>query len=51
MPRHTVYYLVPRDPSMVYVLAEYLNSSEVREQLKHRCQRAANTTLDYNHTS
>jgi hypothetical protein len=27
---------------MIYVLAEYLNSSEVREQLKHRCQRAAN---------
>jgi len=45
VPRHTVYYLVPKDPNMVYVLAEYLNSSEVREQLKHRCQRAANNYI------
>jgi hypothetical protein len=45
VPRHTVYYLVPKDPNMIYVLAEYLNSSEVREQLKHRCQRAANNYI------
>jgi tRNA1(Val) A37 N6-methylase TrmN6 len=45
VPRHSVYYLVPKDPNMIYVLAEYLNSLEVRTWLKTRCQRAANNYL------
>jgi tRNA1(Val) A37 N6-methylase TrmN6 len=45
VPRHSVYYLVPKDPNMIHVLAEYLNSLEVKAWLKARCQRAANNYL------
>jgi len=45
VPRHSVYYLVPKDPNMVYALAEYLNSPEVKAWLKARCQRAANNYI------
>jgi tRNA1(Val) A37 N6-methylase TrmN6 len=45
IPRHSVYYLVPKDPGMLHALAEYLNSPEVRAWLRARCQRAANGYL------
>lgn len=42
VPRHSVYYLVPSDPSSIHDLCEYLNSSGAREWLVAHCQRAAN---------
>jgi len=45
IPRHTVYYLVPKNPDMLTSLVEYLNSPEVREWLKLHCQKAANNYL------
>jgi SAM-dependent methyltransferase len=45
VPRHTVYYMVPRDPNMIPELLEYLNESKVREWLKQRCQKAANNYI------
>jgi len=41
-PRHSVYYIVPRDPMMLDVLLDYLNSSEVQAWLIAKSQRAAN---------
>ncbi|MGQ0714645.1 MAG: Eco57I restriction-modification methylase domain-containing protein [Gemmatimonadaceae bacterium] len=41
VPRHSVYYLVPTDPSMVHDLCAYLNSQVVLEWLTANCQRAA----------
>lgn len=45
VPRHSVYYLVPSDPSRIHELCDYLNSDEVVEYLKAHCQRAANGFL------
>lgn len=45
MPRHTVYYLVPKDANMVVELVKYLNSEEAKEWLKAHCQTAANGYL------
>lgn len=42
IPRHSVYYIVPKNPSTLQPLLEYLNSREVEEWLRARCQRAAN---------
>lgn len=42
VPRHSVYYLVPRDGSRIHELCEYLNSGEASEWLMTHCQRAAN---------
>jgi adenine-specific DNA-methyltransferase len=42
VPRHSVYYLVPRDSSLIHEICEYLNSEEAREWLLAHCQRAAN---------
>lgn len=42
VPRHSVYYLVPREQSSIHELCEYLNSSEACEWLMGHCQRAAN---------
>ena len=42
VPRHSVYYLVPKDPSMLQDLCDYLNSREAVEWLMAHCQRAAN---------
>jgi hypothetical protein len=42
IPRHSVYYIVPRNPSTLQILLEYLNSREVGEWLRAVCQRAAN---------
>lgn len=45
VPRHSVYYVVPRAPDLLEPLAEFLNSSEVRSWLRCHCQRAANGFL------
>lgn len=42
VPRHSVYYLVPIDPSQIHELCSYLNSDIVSEFLMAHCQRAAN---------
>jgi adenine-specific DNA-methyltransferase len=45
VPRHSVYYLVPADPSQLHDLCNYLNSSEMETFLRANCQRAANGHL------
>lgn len=45
IPRHSVYYLVPKDPAVLEELYEFLRSSECRQWLKDNCQRAANGFL------
>jgi hypothetical protein len=45
VPRHTVYYLVPKDANTVVELVKYLNSEEAKRWLKAHCQRAANGYL------
>lgn len=42
VPRHSTYYLIPRDSSMLGPLADYLNSPGPVEWLRGNCQRAAN---------
>ena len=42
IPRHSVYYLVPKNPYVIPELVEHLNSDEAREWLKTHSQRAAN---------
>lgn len=42
VPRHSVYYIVPKNPNNIELLCEYLNSEEVRKWLQIHCQRAAN---------
>lgn len=44
VPRHSVYYIVPSDPSRLAELAEYLNSAPAQRWLRDHCQRA---TKDY----
>lgn len=41
VPRHSVYYVVPADPSDLAPLAIYLNSAQATEWLRAHCQRAA----------
>lgn len=41
VPRHSVYYLVPKDPATLEVLADYLNSPVAHRWLAQNCQRAA----------
>jgi adenine-specific DNA-methyltransferase len=45
VPRHSVYYIVPRRPDDLEALMEYLNSVIAREWLEAHCQRAANGFL------
>ncbi len=45
VPRHSVYYLVPKDPGMIHGLCDYLNSPSVSDFLVANCQRAANGFL------
>jgi len=45
IPRHTVYYIIPKDPSMLQPLADYLNGPEAHAWLKANCQRAASGCL------
>lgn len=42
VPRHSVYYIVPKHPKMIDVIAEYLRSSAVHTWLMQNCQRASN---------
>lgn len=42
VPRHSVYYIVPRRPELLRPLLAYLNGPEARAWLLRHCQRAAN---------
>lgn len=41
MPKHSVYYIIPKDPDMLEPLAEYLNSDKARAWLQLHCMSAA----------
>jgi len=41
VPRHSVYYIVPRDPAAIDVIADYLRSAPAHDWLRRNCQRAA----------
>ena len=45
VPRHSVYYLIPKDPAKIEEIVQYLNSNEVKGWLESHCQRAANSFL------
>ncbi len=45
VPRHSVYYIVPRDPAQLEELQAYLNGPEATTWLRAHCQRAANGFL------
>ena len=42
LPRHSTYYIVPKNESMLEPLYEYLNSEQAYDWLMQNCQRAAN---------
>lgn len=42
VPRHSVYYIVPKNPAKLHAIAEYLNSAAVKSWLFANAQRAAN---------
>ena len=42
IPRHSTYYIVPRDESILDPLCEYLNGKLAHDWLVENCQRAAN---------
>ena len=42
LPRHSVYYIVPKDAAAIHDLAGYLNSPAPQRWLRSHCQRAAN---------
>ena len=41
VPRHSVYYIVPREPSAIDMIAGYLQSPSAHDWLRRNCQRAA----------
>jgi len=41
IPRHSVYYIVPRDAAKIDMIAEYLRSPSAHDWLRRNCQRAA----------
>ena len=45
VPRHSTYYIVPKDESILDPLCEYLNGNHARDWLIENCQRAANGFL------
>jgi len=45
VPRHSVYYIVPKPGIDIQLLSEYLNSETARAWLRAHCQRAANGFL------
>lgn len=45
VPRHNVYYLIPRDSSAIPDLLRYLNGDEAERWLRAHCQRAANNYM------
>jgi hypothetical protein len=42
IPRHTVYYIIPKENEKIENILTYLNGAQVREWLEANCQRAAN---------
>ena len=42
VPRHSVYYIVPKNPDAIEALCQYLNSTTAAKWLVSHCQRAAN---------
>jgi len=45
VPRHSIYYVVPRTAELLDPLADFLNSEDVRSWLRSHCHRAANGFL------
>jgi adenine-specific DNA-methyltransferase len=45
VPRHSVYYIVPKDSSKLKELQDFLNGSQAKQWLRANCQRAANGFL------
>lgn len=45
VPRHSIYYIVPRDSARIDELADYLSSDKAAHWLRDHCQRAANGFL------
>ena len=45
VPRHSVYYLIPKNPKILPSLFDYLNSETARNWLLLHCQRAANNFI------
>lgn len=45
VPRHSVYYIVPKNPNQIEKICDYLNSDDVRHWLEANCQRAASGFL------
>src|SRR5205823_5271167 len=45
VPRHSVYYIVPKDPERLDDIAKYLNSAKAVSWIETHCQRAANNFL------
>lgn len=45
VPRHSVYYIVPKDPRQLEALRDYLSSEDACAWLNAHCQRAANGFL------
>lgn len=45
IPRHSVYYIVPKNPKILFSLFDYLNSETARNWLLLHCQRAANNFI------
>lgn len=41
VPRHSIYYIVPRESAAIDVIADYLRSPSALEWLRRNCQRAA----------
>ena len=41
VPRHSVYYIVPREPGSIDVIVDYLRSPSAHDWLRRNCQRAA----------
>ncbi len=41
LPRHSLYYLVPRNPATIGILADFLASSPAQDWLNRNCQRAS----------
>ena len=45
VPRHSVYYIVPKNAAIVDDLCEFLNSETAADWLRSNCQRAANNFI------
>ena len=45
IPRHSVYYIVPKDPARIGELLEYLKTDFAKDWLMKNCQRASNNFI------